>query len=137
MRVEATIRLIGDSLDPAALTRDMGRKPDVARTKGEQGLVSGRGKVLHQPTGVWLLRSPLGEDATVSQHTDWCLEQLESMPLADRSRYGIEKIDVFYGVFDGGGNSGFAMSPDQMRRFAELSVFAEFDVYPHEAAGDE
>ncbi|MBK8207997.1 MAG: DUF4279 domain-containing protein [Planctomycetes bacterium] len=132
MRIEASIRLIGDSLDVAALTRVLGRQPDLARDKGASYLVGRTGRFAVQPTGVWLIRSPLDSAFPISDHTDWCLAQLESLPLDELPKYGVEKIDVFYGVFDDSGNCGFALTPEQMRRFAACGATAGFDVYPHE-----
>lgn len=128
-RLSVSLRVVGDALDPAEVTRIFGVEPDVGVRKGEARWR--RGTTVVQPTGMWSRR------AQPKPAAEWDLDGLISALLAEfpadpaiwhalGRRY---TLDVFCGLFMGRENQGAALRPGMLRALAERGLTLDLDVY--------
>jgi hypothetical protein len=136
----ATFRLVGERLDPEAITRATGLTPDRAIRKGDPVLSLGE-VVSHRRVGVWLIdsaRELSQTDNHLEDHVVWLLELLE--PVADVLRrlsgeQGL-RADIGCGYFTSRWNSSFGFSAETLGRVAKLGASLVLDMYADEAAPD-
>ena len=126
-RVRVSLRLFGDDLDPADITRLLGCEPTRALRKGDVDPIGRYRRVA--TTGSWLLEGdrPPGEDLEAqvlcllarvsSNQATWEL-------LTDRFA-----VDVFCGVFLDDSNQGFALSPLVLSELSWRKLRIDFDIY--------
>lgn len=131
-RKTASFRLLGDDLDPDAISQATGLRPDHAQRKGDPH-PQGRGGPPRR-TGLWMLESPEAAEGTTNHledHLTWLLDQLE--PVADRLEqlcaHQRLKADFFCGYFMNQINSGFDLTPRTLARVAALDASLGLDIY--------
>ena len=123
----AGLRVIVDDLDPEEVTRLLGRKPDLARRKGEVVLAAGRERVAQ--TGTWMVNtdssSPGDLDRQVGALLAGTTDDLAVWRrLADRYR-----VDVFCGLFMREANEGTTISPRTLQKLGERGIELNLDLY--------
>lgn len=140
-RKHAGFRLMGERLDPDAITLATGLTPHHSHRKGEQRPASRVGK--RPPpwrSGIWILDSEDGLPQTnnhLEDHFTWLLDQLE--PHIDvLRRICAERqlsADFYCGYFMGQANSGFVLSAQTLTRIAALDLTASVgvDIYGENA----
>lgn len=116
------LRVCGDDLDPAAITRLMGRPPSRSQQKGQAVLdSSGQFKRVAR-TGSWLLDHPQGAETTIEEGIESLLNGLPDegrMWAALGERY---QVDLLCDVFVRGINRGFGLSPQVLGLLAGRSL---------------
>jgi hypothetical protein len=123
-RYKASLRVFSQSLNAAELVQALG-EPTVSRAAGDP--VRQRGPKRGQ--SLWRLESKLHENTPLDQHIAALLDAI------DAHREGFDairqycEIDIFCGIFSGGGQGGFTLEPDLIRRVAELGLAVGFDIY--------
>jgi hypothetical protein len=136
-RLSVSLRVAGDALDPAEVTRVLGVEPDFSARKGEERRQ--RAGTVVQRTGIWTRRLRPAPSA------DWDLDGVITALLAEfpadpavwrelGSRY---KLDVFCGLFMGSENQGADLSPATLLALGQRGLILDLDVYgppPGEAA---
>ena len=94
-----------------------------------------RGEVAHEKTGrrwendIWVLASPLGEEAESSEHLGWLWQRVR--PHKDYFRSLVEsgvEVDVFCGYRSNCDHCGFSLEPDAVEIARELGVRLEFSI---------
>jgi len=118
--------LRGDTLQPAAISDDLGVSPDRAWAKGER---------LHETsvrlTETWTLNSGGSRDQNFAAQLSLLLDRLESLPTA-RSKFIATytgAIEVAHAA-DYAQLGGFHIDQATMRRLCRLGVAIDFDLYP-------
>jgi hypothetical protein len=139
-RKHATFRLVGERLDPEAITRATGVTPDRTIRKGDP-VLSGGEVVSHRRLGVWWIdsaRQLSPTDNHVEDHVVWLLDLLE--PLADVLRRLADeqglRADIGCGYSTSRWNSSFGFSAETLGRIAKLGASLGFDIYANELAPD-
>lgn len=130
-----TMRIVGEAVDPDAITARLGLAPTRAHHKGEP--ISPRVR-RPRPFGVWLLDSPLGRDRPLEEHLDVLLGLLEPRAEALRSLAAEGcPADLFSGHFMQRYNTGIELSPGVLGRVAALGLALDIDIYdsPREVEG--
>lgn len=123
-RYKASLRVFSRSLSADELVKALG-EPTVSRAADDP--VRQRGPKREQ--SLWRLESRLDENAPLDQHIAALLDAI------DAHRDGFDairqycEIDIFCGIFSGGGQGGFTMEPDLTRRVADLGLAVGFDIY--------
>jgi hypothetical protein len=128
-RLSVTLRVAGDVLDPAEISRVLGVDPDFSARKGEER--RSRSGTVTQPIGIWTRRARLGSAE------DWDLDGAIRGLLADLpndiavwrdlgTRY---QLDVFCGLFMERGNQGAGVSPATLLALGERGLILDLDVY--------
>lgn len=134
----AIFRLVGERLDPEAITRATGLTPDRTIRKGDP--VLSRGEVVsHRRVGVWWIDSARQlprTDNHLEDHVVWLLDLLE--PLADVLRRLSEeqglRADIGCGYYTSRWNSSFGFSAGTVGRIAKLGASLGLDIYVDEHA---
>jgi hypothetical protein len=128
-------RLVGDLLDPEAITRATGLTPSLSHRKGEVRSPYSSGRTPPPwPTGVWMMHSEDGLPETgnsLEDHLTWLLDAIE--PHAETlQRLAAEQhltADFYCSYFMAQGNSGFALSARTVRRIAAIGADLGVDIY--------
>lgn len=130
----ASFRLMGERLDPDAITRATGLVPHHAHRKGEARPRSRTTELPPWRSGRWSLDSSNALETSGNHLEDRVtrlLDQLE--PVADAvirlcAEHGL-KADFFCGYFMGQSNSGFELSARTLERIAALGATLGIDIY--------
>jgi len=128
-RVDTSLRLVGDDLEPGLVTEKLGITPESAHRKGDVVLSRGvpRG---HRPTGVWIMRSKLPDSASLDQHLKALLTVLEPKASAIQELKDKGYATEFYcGLFLDHWNRGTTLSPKTLGRIAALGAKLSLDIY--------
>jgi len=131
-RKHASFRLMGDDLDPAAITSALGIKPSMSHRKDDQR--KGESGTRRWRSGLWDLDS---EDALavagthLEDHLCWLLDRLDPHAatvrrlIADRGL----RADFWCGYFMGQANSSVGSSAGTLERMAALGAALSLDIY--------
>lgn len=79
---------------------------------------------------VWVLQSSLPQDRGMEEHLAVLLEFAESRADALRALLPDCRMDIFCGFSSGSGQGGFSLSPQLLRRLADLPLTLGLDLYP-------
>ncbi len=132
-RSAATLRISGDDLQPAEITRLLGCEPSAAQTKGEQIIGRNTGSARIASTGMWRLVASKREP----EDLDGQIAELLSKLTDDLNVWGsiaqTYQLDLFCGLFMGGSNEGLSISPESMAALGLRHIQLGLDIY----GGDE
>jgi len=125
----ASLRIIGESLQPAQITAALGIEPTRSGLKGER--VSVRNQAVRR-TSFWLKTSPLAHELPLQDHLEWLLTLFE--PKLDALKAISERhgCNIFCGFASENGQGGASLSSGLIARLAALHVPLEIDLYPPE-----
>lgn len=126
-RVRASLRVFGESLDPDEVSALLGRPPTRQHRKGDE--IEGKGGDAVEPTGAWILDSPLSEKIELEEHIEVMLSSLsndmdEWSSLTDRF-----SASILCSLFLDQYNEGFELSPRITQALSERGLVAAFDIY--------
>jgi hypothetical protein len=134
-RKHAGFRLMGERLDPDAITHATGLTPHLSHRKGEPRPPSRVGK---QPppwrSGIWALDSENVLPRTgnhLEDHLIWLLDRLEPQARTIHrlsAEQGLNS-DFWCGYFMGQANSSFGLNARTVARIAALGADLSFDIY--------
>ena len=125
----ASLRIMGDDLDPLEITLLLGHEPSSAERKGQEIVGKSTGRVREARTGSWRLearaRAPGDLDAQIGE----ILSKLSSdlgiwQKLAERFR-----MDLFCGLFLSGGTGGEVVSAKSMAALGSRGIELGLDIY--------
>jgi hypothetical protein len=124
-----TLRIIGDDVVPAELTRLLGSPPTLARTKGEIWVGAKSGKEHTAHTGQWHLqasdRAPEDLDGQVQELLGKVTQDLTVWAaLAERFQ-----MDLFCGLLMQSNNEGATLSPDTLAALGNRGIKLSLDIY--------
>ena len=126
-RYKASLRVSSRTLSSAELTRELG-KPTRSHDAGDP-VTRRRPDAPKRDRALWLLGSGVEQTAPLDQHIAAVLD------FVDAHREGLDairdqcEIDIFCGIFSGGGQGGFTLEPDLSRRIAQAGLAVIFDIY--------
>jgi hypothetical protein len=129
----ATLRIAGDDLQPAEITRLLGCDPSAAQTKAEQIIGRNSGSTRVASTGMWRLvaskREPEDLDGQIVELLSKLADDLNVWASIARTY----RLDLFCGLFMGGSNEGLSISPESMTALGLRHIELGLDIY----GGDE
>jgi len=125
----ATLRIIGDDIDPVEITRLLGHEPTSAERMGQEIVGKSTGKVRVARTGSWRLeagpRSPGDLDAQIGEILSKLSSDLDIwQKLAERFR-----MDLFCGLFLSGGSGGEEIAAKSMTALGSRGIVLGLDIY--------
>jgi len=123
----ATLRIIGDDLQPDDITALLGAEPSMATTRGQVNEL-GRGPKIWR-TGTWRLEAPDAEPANPDGQIAEILDELTPDLEVWRSLAARFKVDMFCGWFMVEGNEGVSLSPDTLCALGERGIRLDIDLY--------
>jgi hypothetical protein len=129
MRSVATLRISGNTLDPAEITRRLGCDPSSAQTKGERLVGRNTGAVRIASTGMWRLsateRGPQDLDGQIRELLSKLTDDLDVWA----SIAATHKVDLFCGLFMRGSNEGLSISPQALAALGLRQIELGLDIY--------
>jgi hypothetical protein len=116
-RLDIELRVTGDDLDPARITRMLGVPPTVAARRGEEIDIGGVPVV--QRTGVWAYALPASSEWELSDAIDTLLDRLPHDPALWESLATWASAAVICGLFIHDTDRAADLAPDTLARMAE------------------
>jgi hypothetical protein len=124
LRTYATLRLMGENLDPQRVTAQLGITPSQTHRAGERSKFGGV-----YPTGYWALTSKDALDTEdLEEHIDWLLRQVEPISVQWLEQQAGVRADVFCFVEINSG-AGLPFSSTLLGRLAALNLLLDLDIY--------
>lgn len=125
LRFDASLRIMGIGKYHDEIALKTGLTPGIVGRKGEARF--GSGKFLHQ-ADIWVLRSPLGEFASLEEHLDWLWKAIAPFKpyfasLIEKS----ESADVCLGCLSESVYPFFVVDPAALAITRELNVGLSFN----------
>lgn len=128
---KATLRIIGDDLEPDEITRILGTRPTKSRAKGKVWVTANTDREFSAKAhrGQWHLetsvREPADLDGQVQELLGALTQDLEVWAaLARRFR-----VDLFCGLFMKSTNEGATLSPETLAALGNRGIKLSLDVY--------
>ena len=128
-RVRVSLRVFGDGLEPEEVSALLGRDPTRCHRKGDP-LGNGRGV---EPTGAWILDSPLPEKTEIEEHIERLLGSLTGDPDEWEQLSSRFSASILCSAFMDQYNEGFELSPRIAQSVAERGLVIAFDLYSGDA----
>ena len=126
-RVNVSLRIGADDLDPGWVTSLLGRTPTFAARKGEPR--SSRAGEIVQPTGVWLYSLPESTEWELGDAIGALLDLFPSDLSIWQQLRTQATLEVFCGLHLGQWNRGGELPPALVARLAERGLGVQIDIY--------
>jgi Domain of unknown function (DUF4279) len=127
--VRLCLRVCGDTLDPEAVSRVLGREASRCQRAG-QPVLSPAGEVKRiARTGSWLLDWPVGTDATISEAIHALLGSLPADPEVWASLTSRYAVDLICDLTVRSVNRGFELPPELLSLLAQRGITLGFDIF--------
>jgi hypothetical protein len=127
--VLVSFRLLGDDLDPEAVTASLGIVPTSSHAKDSPNPSRNSPNLRHR-TGVWLLESALPRTVTIGQHLEFLVDQLErkadSISALGEQGYRVEFVCA---LFIGAGQEGTIINARLVEAIASFGASLSLSVY--------
>jgi hypothetical protein len=124
----ATLRITGDDLLPAEVSTLLSCTPTSAQRKGD--VIVGRTGVRRTArTGKWSLHSEEQEPENLDGQIEEILGKLTANTAVWQTLARKYRLDLFCGLFMGGGNEGLSISPTSLLSLGERGIELGLDVY--------
>ncbi|MCK4118390.1 DUF4279 domain-containing protein [Ralstonia pseudosolanacearum] len=128
-RSKATLRIMGDDLDPEEISRLLGCKPTTAQRKDEAVVGGNAGRTRIAQFGMWRLKATPREPEDIDGQIAEILGQLSDDQEVWRAMGERYKVDLFCGLFMKSGNEGMSLSPSSLRALGVRHIEIGFDLY--------
>jgi len=125
-RVQVSLRISGDDLDPEVVSVLLGSRPTKSYRKGE--VIPGVRAHRIAPTGMWILHETEANEGDLESRINYLLDRISSNPTAWTALAPYRK-NVFCGLYLAAWNRGCSLSAGLMQRFAERSLDLDLDIY--------
>ena len=127
-RVRASLRVLGDSLEPEEVSALLGRPPTRMHRKGDP--VPGKNvSDAVEPTGAWILDSGLSEKAELEDHIEALMSKLSNDADEWESLLARFSATVHCSLFLDQYNEGLELSPRIAEAISERRLVIAFDIY--------
>jgi hypothetical protein len=127
-RSAATLRIMGDSLDPDEVTRLLGATPTSTRIKGKPWKKAG-GREHIARKGSWQLDAEDREPADINDQVRELLEKLTDDLEVWSSLTHRFQVELFCGWFMHGGDEGIGVSPSTMTALSQRGIELGICIY--------
>jgi hypothetical protein len=126
-RFEISVRLVGDALDPDAVSSNLHCAPSHALRKGDE-ILQGPFRSA-APTGIWSLRAT--ERASFDEMVRLLLSKMSDDISVWKGLSAQFRCELFVGVFMTTVNDGFCISTDTLSALSDRRIMLAFDAYSH------
>lgn len=124
----ATLRIIGDDLEPASITELLGKEPTYATAKGVEEQRPG-GRSCLTSIGIWNLRAVEAEPGNLDSQISALLDQVSSDMSVWKNLASRFRCEIFCGLFLESCNEGISLSQTTLALLAERKLEIGFDIY--------
>lgn len=128
-RSVVTLRISGDDLVPDEITALVGASPTHAQIKGQQIIGKKTGTVRVAKFGLWRLCAADREPEDMNCQIQEILGQMTDNLSVWQSIASRFHIDLFCGLFLGGGNEGLTLSPQSLSALGARGIEMGLDIY--------
>ena len=125
-RVRASLRVVGDSLEPDEVSALLGHEPTRSHRKGDKMGADGSAV---EPTGTWILDSWISEKAEIEEHVETLLSVVSNDPDEWANLTSRFSAWVLCSAFLDQYNEGFEISPRLARSLSDRGLVIAFDIY--------
>ncbi len=126
-RVEVSLRISGDAVDPERITRMLGVEATFAARRGEA--IDREGVPVVQQTGIWIYALPASTEWELGDAIRTLLDRLPADPSLWESLAAEFDTDVFCGLFLAASNRGTELPLDTMALLVERRLPLGLDIY--------
>ncbi|MGX9782670.1 DUF4279 domain-containing protein [Janthinobacterium lividum] len=124
----AGLRIFGDELQPAEISRMLKCEPTQARVKGEViKYPSGRERKI--TCGSWLLTAKRTEPEDLDGQIKWLLAKMTNDLMVWQALTSSYDVDMFCGAFMQSTNDGLSISPETMFALGSRGIEFDLDIY--------
>ena len=128
-RSRATLRIIGDSLDPNKISGLLDCEGTTMYRKGDTRIIKTTGREVVRRSGLWSLTAEEPEPEDIDGQVDSILSKLNS-DLKIWSDLASEfSIDLFCGIFMERENEGMNISPETLVELGKRGIMLSLDIY--------
>lgn len=128
-KTKLSLRISGDSLIPADVTKLLGAEPAFSHAKGDEYTTKSTGEIRQRRSGLWLIhveeRSPENLDAQLNELFGMLTDDLDAWKFIDDNY----SADLFCGLFMQGFNEGLLITARMMKKIADRRLCIGFDIY--------
>lgn len=128
-RLKVSLRVFGDFLVPADVTRLLGCEPTHAQCKGD--VIPDRRYHRVARTGSWCLHGSLPEKTDLEEQVTDLLSKVTNELATWNSLVKEFNVDIFCGVFLDDWNRGFGLSPQVLKLLSDRGIAIGFDIYSY------
>jgi hypothetical protein len=128
-RVEVSVRIAGETLEPDRITRMLGVRPTFAARKGE--IIQRGTRTVTQRIGIWSYALPASREWVLGDAIRTLLEQLPADPALWEALASEFATDVFCGLFLSSMNRGTELPVETLALLAERQLKLGLDIYAH------
>jgi len=130
VNTNVSLRILGDDVDPEAITLEMGMSPDQFHRKGD---VHGTRSPVVRKHGYWTITSSkhIAASDDTNDHIQWLVAAVA--PKLDRlATYKGRgwRVDIWIGIHTSVGHGGPTLRPDVLAQLAALGLDVNLDLYP-------
>jgi hypothetical protein len=122
-----SIRFFGDDLNPAEITRILGRDPSTQYRRGDSRTIGGREYA--KKYGAWIAAAENQRPEAIDAQLGELLASMSQDLTVWRTLTSRFSADVFCGLFMDESNEGFSLSSVTVRMLADRGLEIGFDVY--------
>lgn len=131
-----SLRIFGDSLQPAEISRMLRCEPTQARVKGEViKYQSGRQRTI--TCGSWQLSAERAEPEDLNGQIKWLISKMTDDLGAWQTLVSTYDVDLFCGLFMQSGNDGLSISAESMLTLATRGIELNLAIYGPVYGGNE
>jgi len=128
-RTVATLRISGDSLDPAEITTLLGCAPTTAQTKGQLIIGKHTGAERIAKFGMWHLEASPQEPGDLDAQIAELLGRLTDDLGIWKQIASTYNSDLFCGLFMAGSNEGLSLAPASLVALGGRGIELSLDIY--------
>ncbi len=133
VRVRASLRVFGDRLEPEEVSALLGCEPTCFHRKGDK--VTTANLSLIEPTGAWILESPLDDRSEIEDHVEALLAAVTNDSDEWASLTSRFSASILCRVAFERRDGGFEVSPRLAHSLAERGLVIAFEVELGEGTG--
>ena|SRR5471032_2820701 len=124
----ASLRIFGDNLQPAEISRILRCEPTQAGVKGDiVRYSSGRERTI--TCGSWQLSAERAEPEDLNGQIKWLMAQITEDLGAWQALVSTYDVDMFCGAFMRSGNDGLSISAECMLALGARGIALDLDIY--------
>jgi hypothetical protein len=127
-RTVASLRFVGDDLDPDLISRMLGALPTASVCKGDVRLTP-KGREIVAYTGIWRLEADCGAIDSLDRQIASIFDGLSDDLSAWRELAARYRGDIFAGLFLHHANEGLSLEPSTLAAIGERNLMLDFDIY--------
>jgi hypothetical protein len=128
-RAVATLRVMGDDLDPGEVSALLGAAPTISQVKGQDLKSRSIGRLRTALTGMWRLDATVTEPEDLDSQVVELLSKLTSDLIVWRGINERYEVDLFCGWFMDRDNVGVEINPATLQALGERGIRLSLDIY--------